>query len=337
MNFQPLVHQAAGHAGCLTSEGVFAKMSSPQEIDFYAETQRRIPGETEIPQGSHISHWMPTFMGTLQLGEKEEAGATTILADPVEEIQKQSEKTPRSEIPYIVLNNLYYGFLHVNVLDVKLGAELCDDTVTPEKWARLAEVSRLTTLGSLHFRVCGMETHNSANSANSANSDISDISDPATVTAQGDYIRYNKFYGRALTKETVPLAFRRFLAAARPEFRQKIALRFLQRLQLLYNCLLDTEIRLFSGSLLFLYDLDPQVWESAYVQDNYEEADPLILELDLDSDDEEDTSRKAPLSSLSLIDFAHAKYADGQGYDENIIVGVENLMNIFQDIVEELS
>lgn len=46
--------------------------------------------------------------------------------------------------------------------------------------------------------------------------------------------------------------------------------------------------------------------------------------------------RTAPLSSLHLIDFAHSKYVDGEGYDENVIEGVENLIKLLQNIKLEI-
>lgn len=339
MDFQPSVHQAAGHDGCLAAENIFAKASTPQEIQFYSETIARIPDDDVISQGNHISHWMPTFMGTLRLGCRQEEGATTMVADSIEEIQKKASFTPADDKEYIVLSNLYYGYKQPNILDIKLGAELCDENVSDEKRRRLDEVSRTTTLGSLNFRICGMRLYE-GNSVNSGNSDISGNSeDPYKTVDDSGYAQYNKFYGRSLTKENIGTAFWKFFEPAEnPTIRKLLVERFLQRLQLLYNCLLDTEIRVFSGSLLFVYESDPIAWKKVIEEPGlYAGFDPIIYEEEIDSDDDEnngDSDRKAPLSSLSMIDFAHARYAEGEGHDENIVLGVEKLMAIFEDMMK---
>lgn len=79
----------------------------------------------------------------------------------------------------------------------------------------------------------------------------------------------------------------------------------------------------------------------------YEARDSLIRTDFIDDDDDDDEEPgevqskqmanidASPLSSLNFIDFAHAKYTKGKGYDENIIVGVENLITIFEVILNK--
>lgn len=86
-----------------------------------------------------------------------------------------------------------------------------------------------------------------------------------------------------------------------------------------------------SSSLLFVYEGDGDRWDAL------DDQDTLIRDSFLDSDeesdeDEEQVLQRTPLSSLSLIDFAHSKLADGKGYDENVVDAVENLMELFQDL-----
>ena len=59
---------------------------------------------------------------------------------------------------------------------------------------------------------------------------------------------------------------------------------FHKRLQLLYNCLLDYEVRIFSGSLLFIYESDLTKWENV-TEDNYETYDPLVREMVREEDE----------------------------------------------------
>lgn len=331
-NFVPLKHQAAGHDGCMTSGSVFAKLTTQQEIDFYEQTQT--PTEL-LDQGAHLSHWTPTYMGTLSEGvvKPENADVTTLVADDVKNIEEVEKKTPKSDKKYVVLLNLYHGFSQPSILDIKLGKVLVDDTVTEEKRERLANVSASTTSGSLHFRICGMKLYRSSTEA------LPEVFPKMeeTLSVEDESVQFNKFYGRKLDASNIQQGIAQFFAfVENPQQKRLLLTRFHQRLQLLYNCLLDSEVRIISGSLFFLFENDPKRWaEALQNEESYYALDPLIQELDEDeSDSEADlTPDSVPLSSLHIIDFAHAKHTPGKGPDENIIVGVENLIDIFEQLL----
>ncbi|SGZ53647.1 CIC11C00000003490 [Sungouiella intermedia] len=343
MAFVPSEHQAAGHDGCLTAGPVFAKLTSQQEIDFYAELALLAPAEADL--GSHLSHWMPTYMGTLQQGAigGDEA---IVVKDAVEGLVEgaaasaaaDSANTSDSAKPdkrYLVLQNLYHGFLKPSILDIKLGAVLVDDTVTEEKRQRLAKVSESTTSGSLHLRVCGMKTYRGNCTTKPDTEVFPGLNETVEVikSEDGHFLKYNKFYGRKLTDETVADGILEFFNSDLVNSKFLLT-RFHQRLQLLYNCLLDTEVRIVAGSLFFIYESDPEKWHELD-EDSYFAKDPLIGE-DPDNEDEDDEDpQNTPLSRLNFIDFSHSKYVEGQGHDENVIVGVENLINIFGKLAEQ--
>lgn len=346
MVFAPSEHQAAGHDGCLAAGPVFAKLTSQQEIEFYAELARRAPPNAEL--GSHLSHWMPTFMGTLQQGAIDGAigGENAIVVDSTTSFDGSSSTidasassvavadaitTDKPEKQYIVLQNLYHGFLKPSILDIKLGAVLVDDTVTEEKRQRLAKVSASTTSGSLHFRVCGMKTYRGDSDSKPETEVFQGLNVTVEITKSEDgyYLKYNKFYGRNLTDETIANGILEFFKSLFGNSKFLLT-RFHQRLQLLYNCLLDTEARIVSGSLFFIYESDPEKW-AGLDEESYYSKDALIDEgaSDDDDDDDDENPQETPLSRLSFIDFSHSKFVDGQGHDENVIVGVENLIEIF--------
>lgn len=354
MDFAPSEHQAAGHDGCLAAGAVFAKLTTQLEIDFYAELALRAPPDAEL--GSHLSHWMPTYMGTLQQGaiggenaivvdnatlvdgngSTIDASASTIDAS-TSTTAATDNATKKPDKQYIVLQNLYHGFLKPGILDIKLGAVLVDDTVTEEKRQRLAKVSSSTTSGSLHFRVCGMKTYLGDRDTKPETEVFPGLNETVEVSKSEDgyYLKYNKFYGRKLTDATVTNGILEFFKS---EFiNPKFALtRFHQRLQLLYNCLIDSEARIVSGSLLFIYESDPEKWTGLDEQ-TYYSRDALIAEdINDDDDDDDDDPQPTPLSRLNFIDFSHSKFVDGQGPDENVIVGVENLIGIFGKLVDQV-
>ncbi|RKP30047.1 SAICAR synthase-like protein [Metschnikowia bicuspidata] len=311
MKFTVSAHQAAGHPGCLEAGPVFAKLTTQQEIDFYAEAQRRVDLSRHL--GPNIYDWMPTYMGTLTQGA---------ISNP--------------DAIYIVLQNLLYGYKNPCILDIKLGAVLVDDTVSEEKRQRLAKVSAETTSGSLHFRVCGMKTYNGHSDAKPR--EVFPGQD-ATVTVKSigeeRYLLFNKFFGRLLQPTNVTEAIGLFFVdSLNQSLRKALATKFYQRLELLYNCLIDTEVRIKSGSLLFCYDADPPRWQ--ILEEEYNEQDPITdTHLAADSDDEHESGpERTCVSKLKLIDFAHSTFADGQGSDESILVGIENLLKIFEKLSE---
>lgn len=329
--FIPLKHQAAGHDGCMTSGSVFAKLTSQQEIDFYEQTTAP---EEELPQGAHLSHWMPTYMGTLSEGviAADNETVTTLVADDIKDIEEVKKKTPKTDRKYIVLENLYHGFTHPSILDIKLGKILVDETATDEKRERLAAVSASTTSGPLHFRICGMKLFKASDKP------LPEVFPKMqdTILEDHDSIQFDKFYGRSLDTDNVEKGIAQFFAfVVDPKQRRLLLTRFHQRLQLLYNCLLDSEVRVISGSLFFLFENDPKRWAEALEdEETYYALDPLVQELeDEESDSEDELVGNIPLSSLHVIDFAHAKHTPGEGPDENIIVGVENLIDVFEKLL----
>lgn len=317
------VLQAAGHDGCEVSGPVFIKATTEQEVQFYRDA---FVGDSLL-DGTLLLHWMPVMMGTLTPGNLNgiEGAEKPVLG--LGEADHMNPSVNDGKVK-IVLQNLYHGFSHPSILDIKLGKVLTDDTVSTEKAQRLAKVSSTTTSGSLGFRICGMKLWGK---------DIQQLPQiypnmKDHVTSDNDYLSFDKFFGRSLTASTMEQAIHLYFSAIPVKYRLKVINRFHQRLQLLYNCLLDAEVKIFSGSLLLIYESDPHRWSMV---DTYDEADPLLYGLPDDSD-EGDTSDQAdaPLSKLNIIDFAHATHTRGEGYDENIVDAVENLIDLFDRILQ---
>lgn len=346
-------HQAAGHDGCLISPengAIFAKLTTQQEIDFYNETQLLSQADFGVAMGGQLSDWMAVYMGTL-------TKSTVACHDPnscvipalsedrgaMEALLKNGAESGDDK-QYIVMQNLYDGFRHPSILDVKLGSVLHDEGASEEKAKRLAEVSRTTTSGTMNFRVCGMKLYN-GRLASVPPDVFPGMGDTVKVVADEEdgtnYIEFDKFFGRKLTKANVRAGIELFFGHIHSDIRKRVIETYVQRLQLLYNCLLDTEVRIISGSLLFIIDNDAEKWqEVANDSDLYETRNPLVR-TDFISDDDEDEEegdieKNSPLSSLNFIDFAHAKYVKGQGYDENIVEGVENLIEVFEQMLSEI-
>lgn len=324
-----LKHKAAGHDGTLTDkdELLVFKPTVQQELDFYKAIQNKMYSNDGSIEGDvPLYSWMPTFLGVLDEGFQQVPDGSKLLSAVVPPDDGSRDNIDDSgNKKYIVLENLLHGFSQPNVLDVKLGRVLYDENASDEKKERLEQVSRSTTSGSLGFRICGMKVKK--------NTLLNDVDSAYHEIDEDGYIFLNKFYGRSRTKENIEEAFRAFfandsLSSARIK---KMKRTFLQRLQLLYNTLLEEEVRMISCSLLLIYEGDPERWDALNDEDSLLRDD--FVDSGDESDNEEDRSvGPKALSSLSLIDFAHARLTPTEGYDDGVVDAVENLMALFQEL-----
>lgn len=325
-----LKHKAAGHEGTLTDvdELLVFKPATSQELEFYRAVQEGTFNVTRATDGDvPLYSWMPTFLGVLDEGLREVPESACALGSSDVNLNGMMVPKGPPKSRYVVLENLLHGFQKPNIIDVKLGRILHDENASNEKMSRLGQVSRTTTSGSLGFRICGMKIQR--------NSETSNLESNHFEPAGDDYILINKDFGYSLKKHNIKDAFNMFFNHGDLSARRIIQLKriFLQRLQLLYNTLLEEEVRMFSSSLLFIYEGDASRWDALNDQD------PLIRDSFIDSEEESDDDmeqdlQKTPLSSLSLIDFAHSKVVDGKGYDENVVDAIESLMSMFQELCD---
>ncbi|EXJ78568.1 hypothetical protein A1O1_08969 [Capronia coronata CBS 617.96] len=320
--------------------------------------------------------------GTTAVGKGSEDTGNAVIADSTvtPELVKRASWKPSggkkiSTGLAIVLENVAGGFKRPNVLDVKLGARLWDDDAPLAKRRRLDEVAERTTSGNLGFRVAGMkmwcppaleDDERSTNTAAAAdkkrtagNGDVQnggDESDEANVGWKNGYKSYNKLYGQSFSKDNVVDALTTYLGGVGSDdhqpgktvFKRKraalIAKRLIRELESIQYALENEESRMYSASVLMVYEGDEEAMEVGL--QNEEEEDKRERErqkngevetADEDEDDEEDDEdEEIPQKVLEvrLIDFAHASWTPGQGPDENALMGVRSLLRLLKGLVE---
>jgi 1D-myo-inositol-tetrakisphosphate 5-kinase/inositol-polyphosphate multikinase len=241
----------------------------------------------------------------------------------------------------VVLDNATFGFKRPNILDVKLGVRLWADDAPQQKKQRFDKISAETTHGSLGFRIAGMRVYRG--------------SEDASQLDEADYKIYDKDYGRtAVTQENVVDEFRKFVfnksAGIDEDLGKAVCAAFVRDLQRVEEVLTRHESRMYSSSLLFIFEGDGQALRSAIEENNalvdaeagIGQAARTTKRVDsgiaMDDEDEldEDSDLEASLPqiySLKLIDFAHAEWTPGQGADENTLTGVRSLLRIFQEML----
>ncbi|KEF55545.1 uncharacterized protein A1O9_08295 [Exophiala aquamarina CBS 119918] len=240
----------------------------------------------------------------------------------------------------IVLENVTSGFKHPNVLDVKLGARLWDDDAPITKRRKLDEVAEQTTSGSLGFRVAGMKVHLDGTEAPAQQ----ETPEP-NVEVKNGYKSYNKNYGRGFDKDSVVDAFTTFLggvtrddALGKVRFKKSrgelIAKRILRELESIQYALENEEIRMYSASILLVYEGDDEALQAGLKFEEEvdgQEQEEQEEEADDDEDDDEITQK---VLEARLIDFAHASWTPGQGPDENALRGIRNVVKIMKDLLD---
>ncbi|MCJ1396444.1 hypothetical protein MMC18_009334 [Xylographa bjoerkii] len=356
-------HAAAGHDGILSdvSGDILAKPCKQAEIDFYEST-------TAHPD---FAYYIPIHCGTLSLGQNHDVPEPTVVfpsslnahaSDTTNHLQTTTvADAPQPWVPSnggklstdsaIVLENVAAGLRKPNILDVKLGARLWADDAPPAKRQKLDDVSNATTSKPLGFRIAGMKTWMGAKAVGYS---------PGGLDG---YKIYGREYGRTLTLETVREGFENYFfidsAGITKKFARRVIKRFLGDLHGLQEVLEKKESRMYSASLLFVYEGD-----GAGLQEDFEtekqvldfETEQQLLELetaqhgvrtngypdrpaledegvDIEDEDDDDAEELPKIQAIKMIDFAHAAWTPGLGPDENVLHGIRNVIKILEELL----
>lgn len=275
---------------------------------------------------------MPTFLGTLTLDEQqngqsiEEAGAALIAKHTIPEVvvpTKSSKKIVTDQA--VVLENAAHGFVRPNILDVKLGVRLWADDAHPDKKTRFDKVTEETTHKDLGFRIAGMRVWQGHKAVGK------------DIDADG-YKIFDKNYGRfTIQKDNVHEAFQNFIfaesAGIDDELGRLVAQAFHADVSRIQEVLEGQESRMFSASLLFVFEGDGVALRAAMEEASRSPATLQNGDGNASSEDEdelEDTSPK--IYAVKVIDFAHAEWTPGMGPDANSLLGVRSVANILRNL-----
>lgn len=263
----------------------------------------------------------------------------------------------------ICLENTASGMTRPCVLDIKLGARLWDDDAPEAKRRKLDEVAESSTSGSLGFRVAGMKVSIPKDGKDGdAGKEVllEKKEEEGFVKVERGYKVYNKHYGRQFRgKEDVAVAVEAFFAALPKEGEEKkeIGGRFIRELESVVFMLENEESRMYSASLLFVYEGDKEArgrareyeerkaaarakaeaegkGDGGGVEDEDEDDGDVEVEVPEGAElDENDEEIEPKLCDVRMIDFAHARWAKGEGRDENALRGVRSCLDVFNRVV----
>lgn len=309
----------------------------------------------------HISREVKEHMLELIGGQHKEPlvidqRGRNIASTPVENVTwvpNASRRIPTNTA--VALENAAYGYKRPNIMDVKLGRRLWADDAPLEKKRRFDKISAETTHHDFGFRIAGMRVYKGSDNKDELDSEL--------------YRIYDKDYGRNnVNKDNIVDAFRGFIYNSRAnideEYGRAVAEAFRRDLEHVRDVLESEESRMYSSSLLFIFEGDGDALKTAIdersgsavgsvkgkpdvnlpgrstsridsgigLDDEGENIFDNSGDLDVSSDSEEELEDEPKIWNLKLIDFAHAKWTPGQGPDENILLGVRSLIKIFEDL-----
>lgn len=258
--------------------------------------------------------------------EKDEAALITIVPQPVPEVVNAAPKPSRriTTNQALVLENASAGFKKPNILDVKLGVRLYADDAHPDKKARYERVTATTTHQDLGFRIAGMRVWQGHGVKGEQ------------IDEEG-YKVFDKNYGRySVDKNTVQDAFRHFIfpesAGIDEELGKLVAQAFLVDVKRIQEVLERQESRMYSASLLFVFEGDGVALRAA--MEEASRPPPTLTNGDGPEDEHEDEDEVSDpkIYSVKVIDFAHAEWTPGKGPDENSLVGIKSVVKIMEHL-----
>lgn len=265
-----------------------------------------------------FAYYIPVFMGSISFVGKSGSNVNALIGS----LSPDQQRTAIHQIPDdmvrekawapsgggkirtdsgIVLENITANYRKFNVLDVKLGARLWADDAPQAKREKMENEANSTTSKALGIRIAGMRIYTGRNPVGPHEADADDHREDQDALGQidpkgDDYRIYDKHYGRSLTIDTVHTGFEKFFriapGKAPDEDVAKVLHAFLTDLEGLRLVLESEECRIYSSSLLFVYEGDREALQEAiHLKENLP---------NLDQSENPGTTSESPTSSNEL-------------------------------------
>ncbi|CAG8126464.1 unnamed protein product [Penicillium salamii] len=346
----PFDHAAAGHDGvqCTLSGALIAKPCTRQEVEFYESSSLHPAFQEFMPlyvgslssaeQQQPLAIAAARDSGAIFLPDPSASADSPRPAETCPAAQESvADKEEAAWVPSqgkkidtglsIVLENVAAGFHRPNVLDVKLGARLWADDAPLAKRSKLDAVSNETTSSSVGYRIAGMKVWTGEN----GETDEGDRTDPYAIKYEGaegekgevieknGYRRYDKWYGRSFSEKTVKEGFELFLSGAKmgtTDRSKMVARRLADELKNVQQVIEAEESRMYSSSVLIVYEGDPEAMEHALAEEN--KAPPPRSLAEEEDDDEDDQEFEVPEEALELVDIQLGQGMPQQAININI-------------------
>lgn len=250
-------------------------------------------------------------------------------------------------------------------MDLKLGTQLWGEDADEAKRQRMTKKSLESTSSSLGIRIVAFQVWNDCINIH-IKKYIDLISKSIIIQvyrkSSDSFFNFTKEDGRKTTTKSIVSDLAEFFTSEIPIDHRRIVIeRFINDLESSLRVLEKQEIRLIGASLFFVYEGDPdtfaealnkeqeqnhetKIYNNGYAEEEIEEdieeeegeeeeKEEEIEEEEDDTDsDYEDTYK---ITDLKVIDFAHSFFREGIGKDEGVLLGLNNTIKYFKQILNE--
>ncbi|KAJ2787922.1 hypothetical protein GGI15_000341 [Coemansia interrupta] len=290
---QEFPHQIHGHGGILgVGDGkMLLKQLIEREHKFY-EKSANYPLVKPFLAGYH---------GTVKLKSEVIERAARDATFPVD----LSGIETRSADTYICLESLVHGFENPCIADIKMGKQMYDLDATPEKRATMEAKMAGRTIVHIGFSISG----------------ICRPGEPR-FDRQG---LHKLTLNTIVTEGLVPF-FETAESAVSADYRKFIIEQFIAEIVCYRDVIRKSETRMFSSSLLLVYDVSKDKYQ------RYLAGDKSVCAVGKPQSSTSD-NRGSPLLNMRAIDFGHGHWLPGEGPDEQYLFGLDNFIRILREIL----
>jgi 1D-myo-inositol-tetrakisphosphate 5-kinase/inositol-polyphosphate multikinase len=178
----------------------------------------------------------------------------------------------------IALLNASYGFKKPNIMDTKMGKQLWSKNASEEKKQRFDKITESTTHKNFGFRIAGMQIYKGSHPTCIGSGGEEEPSANVSGPNEEGYMTYNKFWGRDdVNDDNLEESLKSFIFNEAADIDEPlgklVAGLFAKDLRRVEEVLRKEESRMYSASLLFVFEGDGQALRAAIEKAKAEEAE----------------------------------------------------------------
>jgi len=280
----------------LLNDSQVCKPLNQREAEFYQNIPKTL-----------LEH-VPVFLGTVNIQNNE----------------KESSREGCSSSEYIVLEDLTKGFNKPCILDLKMGTRMYGDFATEAKRKSQRKKSKRSTSLKLGIRFCGSQRFS---------------------YSQRGFETIDKYVGRNADEEELKILLKKFFTC-RGSLKSEVIDDVMKNVSKIRQKLIDLqEYRFYSSSLLIIYEGEDEQRQS-FDEDRQEDSTDCQEFAEASAEDNFKRRRHCPDRpcgvTMKIIDFANVSLpslggeaCSHQGPDDGFIMGLDNLYQLLQNILEE--
>ncbi|KAI1133703.1 SAICAR synthase-like protein [Nemania abortiva] len=235
----------------------------------------------------------------------------------------------------IALLNASYGFKKPNIMDTKMGQQLWSKHASQEKRERFDKITESTTHKNFGFRIAGMQVYKGSHPTYITPDGKEELSTNVSGPNEEGFMMYNKFWGRdEVNDSNLVESLKQFVfnegAGLDEDLGKLVAGLFARDLRRVEEVLQAEESRMYSSSLLFVFEGDGPALRAAIEEAKAEEAERERIETELLTSLNKRSAPRAVSANLRVdsgigMDEEELKFVtESVTFDHEVGVGIED-------------